>query len=1116
MKRKCYALLSLLLAVCMVLPMGIFVGAAEAKDPEMKIEVSGNIGADGKVSTKSEDYTNSSIDLAMNGTAKVTVTVPDGYTVTVSGEGKGVTGITGSGISYQIYALSTKLGNSDKYTFTATKKGVDTPLTATLGVNVKERKILYVAITADVDGKNMLLEDNVSFTPGQTVTVKTVQFFYNDGTNSTSLAKATPDKVTVTGGMDKLSFDVTDTDGLSITAIYKIFVLGKTIENITVDDVTKPAEYKDGNADIKNDITVRVKYTDGKTVILNAEDYSITLYDGEKVVSGPITKDNYKNLSFTITYDGYTTAEKFNVADYITYSTAKPSDLTMTFGKNTKKDWVEGQTFNDFNDVTVTIIYDDGNTTTVTNSDIAKLNLSISKFVYGDNYITVEYTESGKTISKKVSTNGLTISKKLVDHLEITAKPKKTDYTEGDKLTLDGMEISLIYNNGEKEALPYSYSKFSCSPANGSILSAGTTTVYVIYKDSYVDSNGKTQSIEKSVNMALSVKKAGLKVTSAELTYGYTGKTEYFVGESFNSDGFRVTLIFSDGTKRVQPLNSSNIKITKYLVEDTPYTTVPTFKKAQSGYITLTLDYSSSKDGTYKDIELPIYVNVTKRPNLKSITAVCTKTNEDGLRDGYFVGDVPSVKDFEINVVYDDGSIRTFVVGAEDSSFNARTPYNYTRKEDGVTYTVKLTPTKIEEDTKKITISYNEYVTVGTKTNKTVETEVEVKVTIPDCILKHYTSTRNYETKAYESLYDSLVDASETYYDEIQLCRDVTLTSDYASKKTLEIDLNGHVLTMIRGELYVASNASSSTKITFSNSSRDDAHIRYTNNEEEDIIIAYNKEYVIDRNSKGDGRYDVTITSVKNGKVTGPTEVIHGHDAKFTITPDEGYEIAAIKVNSKTYKASSDNTLLIEDVREKLTVTVTFQEKEWQNPFTDVSKYATYYKAVQFVYEEGLFNGTSATKFEPDTTMTRAMFVTVLGRLAGVNVDNYKTSSFSDVATGQWYSEYVEWASSIGLVEGYGNGKFGPNDSITHAQMYVLMERYADIIEGKNTVASGTSIAANDARDIPDWAYEAVEYAAKKDFLVVSSYKLTPNDNAKRSELAMLLQKFCKNVLEFQ
>ncbi len=1116
MKRKCYALLSLLLAVCMVLPMGIFVGANNTK-PEIKIEVSGNIGSDGKVTTKSEDYTDSSIDLALNGTAKVTVTVPDGYTVTVSGEGKGVTGITGSGSSYQIYALSTKLGTSDTYTFTATKKGVDTPLTATLGVKVTERKILYVAITADVDGTNMLLENNVSFKPGQTISVKNVQFFYNDGTNSTSLAEATPDKVTVTGGMDKLSFEVKDTDGLSITAIYKIFVLGKTIEEITVDDVTKPAEYKDSSADIMNDITVRVKYTDGKTVILNAEDYSITLYDGEKVVSGLITKDNYKNLSFTITYDGYTTNNKFNVADYITYSTAKPTDLTMTFGKNAKKDWVEGQTFNEFNDVTVTIIYDDGNTTTVTNSDIAnKLKLSISKFVYGENYITVEYTESGKTISKKVSTNGLTISKKLVDHLEITAKPKTMDYTDGDKLNLDGMEISLIYNNGDEQALPYSYTKFSCSPANGSVLSAGTTPIYVIYNDTYVDSNGKTQNIEKSVSMKLVVKKAGLKVTSAELTYGYSGKTEYFVGESFNSNGFRVTLIFSDGTKNIQPLNGDNIKITKYLVEDTLYTSAPTFKKAQSGHITLTFDYST-EDGTYKNIELPIFVNVTKRPNLKSITATFVKKDEIGYAEGYYVGDVPSVLDFNYTVLYDDGSSRTFPVSESDKGYSASNPYTYSKTDDNtiVYYTLKLTPTRVEESTKAIRVAYTEKVTLnGSTTTNTVYTDVEVNVTIPDCILKHYnSSTRKYETKTYESLFNALEASADG--DELQLYRDVTMTSDYASDKNLEIDLNGYTLTMIRREIYVRSNASSSTEITFSNTSRDDAHIRYTNNEDEDVIVSYGKEYVINRSSNSNGKYDITITSVKNGKVTGPSEVIHGHDAKFTITPNDGYEIAAIKVNSKTYKASSDNTLLIEDVREKLTVTVTFQEKAWQNPFTDVPKSATYYKAVQFVYEEGLFNGTSATKFEPDTTMTRAMFVTVLGRLAGVEVDNYKTSSFSDVATGQWYSEYVEWASSIGLVEGYGNGKFGPNDSITHAQMYVLMERYADIIEGKTTVASGTSISANDVRDIPDWAYEAVEYAAKKDFLVVSSYKLTPNDNAKRSELAMLLQKFCKNVLEY-
>ena len=100
-------------------------------------------------------------------------------------------------------------------------------------------------------------------------------------------------------------------------------------------------------------------------------------------------------------------------------------------------------------------------------------------------------------------------------------------------------------------------------------------------------------------------------------------------------------------------------------------------------------------------------------------------------------------------------------------------------------------------------------------------------------------------------------------------------------------------------------------------------------------------------------------------------------------------------------------------------------------------------------------------------------------------------------------------------MEGYGNGKFGPNDAITHAQMYVLMQRYAGLIERMNTNVSGVSIPANDVKDIPTWAYEGVEFAAKNSFLVTSSNRLTPNANAKRSELAMLLDRFCTNVLEW-
>ena len=909
-------------------------------------------------------------------------------------------------------------------------------------------------------------------------------------------------KLTIKGGDKALYYEFFCEDGTYYDCSFPILVTGKTIEGVTLSPKSNPTQFEDGapitDKDVQNNITIKVKY-EKETAVEIFGNYTLRFYNKvtDKVTDIlNISTENIGDYTVYAVYDGVE-SNRVELSDIITVRTDTPKSFTMDVRNATKKDYIEGDTLDDFRGVTVTVSYQNSPDKTFKGDEIKSLNLYIHPFVYGEKNIIVEYGD----LLTKVDVSYLNIARKGVVKIKAIDTNVQKKYAVGDKLDLTGLQIELTYNDGKTSRISYSDPKIECSPAHGSTITASMKKVMILY-------TGEDGSqLATSFDLTISTDK---KLTSADLAWGSNGKMEYFVGEAFKPSGFRVTLFFNDGTKENLALDSSKLTVT-YSVENSEYksaSNIPSFTRAQSGYVNAKVSY-----GSYGKTDLQIPVTVTKRPNLKSITAVCTKVNEYGTRQGYFVGDIPSVKDFTITVYYDDNSTRTFVVEADDSSFSARTPYTYTRKSDGVTYTVKLNPTKIEEDTKKITVSYNEYVTVGTKTNKTVETDVEINVTVPDCVLKHYISFRNYETTAYESIHDALDNVKEG--DEIELYRDVTLTGDEPQSKSFEIDLNGHTLTMIRGEIYVRSNASSSTKITFSNSSRDDAHIRYTANEDDDVIIAYNKEYVIDRFSKNDGRYDITITSVKNGKVTGPTEVIHGHDAKFTITPDEGYEIAAIKVNNKTYKAASDNTLLIEDVREKLTVTVTFQEKAWQNPFTDVSKYATYYKAVQFVYEEGLFNGTSATKFEPDTTMTRAMFVTVLGRLAGVNVNNYKTSSFSDVATGQWYSEYVEWASSIGLVEGYGNGKFGPNDSITHAQMYVLMERYADIIEGKTTTASGTSISANDVRDIPDWAYEAVEYAAKNDFLVVSSYKLTPNDNAKRSELAMLLQKFCKNILGY-
>ena len=1094
MKRKCYALLSLLLAVCMVLPMGVFVGAAEAS---ISATVSGAIDGSTGEALKDMSGANVSANVAVEGSLSITIDYPKTYTVKAESTNNGVTRLTGENGVYTVTGTSTYGSATDTITFTATKEGATT-LTATVTVTVCEPIITAMDVALQ---KGSLNANGIStFAPGDVIAVSGISYTLSNGetgsgsssdveyaVNGGSFGK---DPITVKGGDSSVSIRYTN-GSLSKTNDYSIVVTGKTIESVTLSPKADAdlLKYKEGDTitetDVRKNILISVTYKNEAPVEI-FDNYTLKFVNsdtGRESDSLEISIADRSKYSVYAVYDGEKSAS-VNLSKIIKVEEKTPKSFTMDVRNATKKDYIEGETLDDFRGITVTVSYTDRTEKTFKGDEIKSLNLYIHPFIYGEKNIIVEYGD----LLTKVDVSYLNIARKGVTKIKAIDTNVQKKYAVGDKLDLTGLQIELTYNDGKTSRISYSDPKIECSPAHG-----------------YTGEDGSQRAT--SFDLTISTDK---KLTSADLAWGSNGKMEYFVGEAFKPSGFRVTLFFNDGTKENLALDSSKLTVT-YSVENSEYksaSNIPSFTRAQSGYVNAKVSY-----GSYGKTDLQIPVTVTKRPNLKSITAVCTKVNEYGTRQGYFVGDIPSVKDFTITVYYDDNSTRTFVVEADDSSFSARTPYTYTRKSDGVTYTVKLNPTKIEEDTKKITVSYNEYVTVGTKTNKTVETDVEINVTVPDCVLKHYISFRNYETTAYESIHDALDNVKEG--DEIELYRDVTLTGDEPQSKSFEIDLNGHTLTMIRGEIYVRSNASSSTKITFSNSSRNDAHIRYTANEDDDVIIAYNKEYVIDRFSKNDGRYDITITSVKNGKVTGPTEVIHGHDAKFTITPDEGYEIAAIKVNNKTYKAASDNTLLIEDVREKLTVTVTFQEKAWQNPFTDVSKYATYYKAVQFVYEEGLFNGTSATKFEPDTTMTRAMFVTVLGRLAGVNVNNYKTSSFSDVATGQWYSEYVEWASSIGLVEGYGNGKFGPNDSITHAQMYVLMERYADIIEGKTTTASGTSISANDVRDIPDWAYEAVEYAAKNDFLEVSSYKLTPNDNAKRSELAMLLQKFCKNILGY-
>ena len=104
-----------------------------------------------------------------------------------------------------------------------------------------------------------------------------------------------------------------------------------------------------------------------------------------------------------------------------------------------------------------------------------------------------------------------------------------------------------------------------------------------------------------------------------------------------------------------------------------------------------------------------------------------------------------------------------------------------------------------------------------------------------------------------------------------------------------------------------------------------------------------------------------------------------------------------------------------------------------ENPFTDVEKNSWYAAAVQYVRVNGFFSGVSDTLFAPDGSMTRGMFVTVLGRMAGVDAAKYGgETEFSDVESTAWYAPYVKWAAQYGIANGMGNVRPAGNPAVCH------------------------------------------------------------------------------------
>lgn len=179
------------------------------------------------------------------------------------------------------------------------------------------------------------------------------------------------------------------------------------------------------------------------------------------------------------------------------------------------------------------------------------------------------------------------------------------------------------------------------------------------------------------------------------------------------------------------------------------------------------------------------------------------------------------------------------------------------------------------------------------------------------------------------------------------------------------------------------------------------------------------------------------------------------------------------------------------------------------NKFADVQNNAWYSEAIAYVYNKGMMNGTDAGKFEPNATTTRAMLVTMLFRLEGE--PKAGAADFSDVASGQWFSEAIAWAAANGVVNGYKDGTFAPNDMITREQLAAVLYRFAQF-KGYDVSVKGSLSNFSDSGSVSDWAQEAMQWAVGAGIINGDNGALKPAGNATRAEVAMMLMRFCENV----
>ena len=270
--------------------------------------------------------------------------------------------------------------------------------------------------------------------------------------------------------------------------------------------------------------------------------------------------------------------------------------------------------------------------------------------------------------------------------------------------------------------------------------------------------------------------------------------------------------------------------------------------------------------------------------------------------------------------------------------------------------------------------------------------------------------------------------------------------------------------------------------------------------------------------------YDLSLVYLSGGKET-PITSLNGHtiSVRLSYTPAKGEQTGNL------YAVYVDDAGKVEWITKSIydasLKAVVFETGHfsvygvgYKNPapaFTDIHNHWAA-DNILFAASRGLLSGTSDTTFSPNTGMTRGMFVTALGRLAGINPDSYKTGKFTDVKADAYYAPYVNWAAQNGIVEGVTATTFAPDTNINREQMAVIMANYAKKL-GYDLPKTLQAVTFADNAQISSWAKNAVRTMQQAGILSgKNGNKFDPKGTATRAEVATILRRFVEIVIDPQ